>query len=207
MNARAIRLPLLAALPFLTAVLCAGALWALNGGGEAKLGPLSLLKLSAGYARPAEKLLATPAPAPAAVDQASRLSEEALRQFPYDSSSWLRLAYAETLRRGQLTPEGVALVRRSYEIAGVDIYAGVWRIGFVLENSQSIPRDVRASAKNEFQALWRDYHKRDDLKQMAVAVRNPAGRLSAALWLNGLKVDEAKRAQSARNHPDRSYRY
>lgn len=192
MNTRAIRLPLLVALPAATAVLCLGALAALNGGGEARIGPLTLLKLSAGYARPAEKLLATPAPTPEAVAQADDLSRRALRQFPYDNSSWLRLAYADRLRNGHLTPEGVALLRRSYEITGVDIYAGGWRIAFVLENSQAIPRDLRLSAKNEFQSLWRDYRRRRELQQMAVAVRNPPGRLSAGLWLNAAKASAAK---------------
>jgi len=192
MTPRPLRLSLLVAAPILAAGLSVAALVALNGGGEARLGPLTLMRLSAGYARPAEQLLATPSPSPRAVREASALSERALRQFPYDNSSWLRLAYADTLRNGRLTPEGVAILRRSYEIAGVDIYAGVWRISFILENSQSIPRDVRMSAKKEFETLWRDYHKRDDLQQMAVAVRNPAGRLSAALWLSGLKRSAAK---------------
>lgn len=187
-----IRLLLLAAAPALTAALAVLMLVALNTGGEARLGPVPLMKLAAGYARPAEKLLAAPNPSPQAAAEAARLSRASLAQFPYDNSSWLRLAYADTLTAGRVTPPTVGLLRKSYEIAGVDIYAGVWRISFILENSQSIPRDVRASAKNEFQTLWRDYRKRDDLKQMAVAVRNPAGRLSAALWLSGLKLNDAK---------------
>ncbi|WP_309089069.1 hypothetical protein [Phenylobacterium sp.] len=192
MTARSLRLAILVAAPVLTAGLSLLALTALNGGGAAKLGPMTLLELSAGYARPAEKLLATPVPSTSEAREAAELSRKALRQFPYDNSSWLRLAYASRLQNGALTDDAVALLRRSYEIAGVDIYAGVWRIGFILENSQSIPRDVRMSAKKEFEALWRDYHKRDELQQMAVAVRNPAGRLSGALWLNAAKASATK---------------
>jgi hypothetical protein len=171
------------------ALLC---LVALNAGGEARLGPVPLVKLAAGYARPAERLLADPAPSPQAVAEAERLSRQALAQFPYDNSSWLRLAYADRLRHGRLTPQGVALLRRSYDLAPIDIYAGAWRISFVLENSQSIPRDVRQSARREFGALWRDYRRRGELLQMAGALQNPAGRLSAALWLNRLENSVAK---------------
>jgi hypothetical protein len=192
MNAQPIRLFVVGALAASTLALSIACLAALNGGGALRLGGKPLLELSAGYARPAEKLLAQPAPTSQQAADAAALSRKALAQFPYDNSSWLRLAYADAIRNGRLTPEGAALLRRSYDLTPIDIYAGVWRISFVLENSQAIPRDVRLSAKKEFEALWRDYHKRDDLQQMAVAVRNPAGRLSAALWLNGAKASAAK---------------
>lgn len=192
MSARSLRIGLAAGLAVATTALAILCLVALNAGGEARLGPLRLMKLAAGYARPAERLLADPAPPPDAVAQAERLSRQALAQFPYDNSSWLRLAYADRLRHGGLTPQGVALLRRSYDLAPIDIYAGAWRISFVLENSQSIPRDIRQSARREFRALWRDYTRRGELLQMARTVRNPAGRLSAALWLNGLQNSVAE---------------
>lgn len=192
MSARSFRIALTAALAASTAVLAILCLVALNAGGEARLGPAPLMKLAAGYARPAEQLLAPPAPTPEAVAEAERLSRRALAQFPYDNSSWLRLAYADRLRNGRLTPQGVALLRRSYDLAPIDIYAGTWRLRFVLENSQSIPRDVRKSARHEFEALWRDYTYRGELLQMAGDLQNPAGRLSAGLWLNRLEKSVAK---------------
>lgn len=192
MNVRRLRTLPAGGLAVSTAGLALICLVALNDGGEARLGPIPLVKLAAGYARPAERLLADPAPSPDAIAEAERLSRRALAQFPYDDSSWLRLAYAERLRHGRLTPQGVALLRRSYDLAPIDIYAGVWRISFVLENSQSIPRDVRQSARHEFGALWRDYRRRGELLQMVQTLRSPAGRLSAALWLNRLENSVAK---------------
>jgi hypothetical protein len=189
---RQLQLALLAALPAGTVVLSGLTLAALNTGGEVRFAPLPMMTMGAGYARVAERLLATPQPsAPAAVD-AERLTREALAQFPHDNSAWLRLAYAEYLQAGRVTPEVVTLFQRSYALVGSDIYTGPWRIGFILENSQAFPRDVRTAARNEFEILWQDPRKRRELKDLAVAVRNPAGRLSAALWLRRAQAGAAK---------------
>ena len=184
---RALNLALISAAGLACVALSALCLLALNTGGEVRAGPLTLVRLAAGYARPAEKLLEEPVPSPLAARKAADLSHKALGEFPYDASSWLRLAYADRIRNGRLTPEGVGYLKRSYDLVGVDIYAGVWRVGFVLENSQAIPKDLRAAARNEVEALWKERKHREQLGQMAAGLHNPAGRLSAALWLNRLR--------------------
>jgi hypothetical protein len=163
------------------------ALVALNSGGEARVGPVPLMSLAAGHGRTAERLLAPPAPSEVDRRKAQAFSRAALRQFPYDVSSWLRLAYVDALDHGQLTPDGVALLRRSYDLVPVDIYVGVWRVRFALENSHALPRDLRAMVRNEVETLWQNPRRRAELKEMAATIRDPAGRLSAALWLNRLQ--------------------
>lgn len=192
MTPASLRLGLMATFAALTLVGGGLCLAALNGGGEVRLGPWTLVRLAAGYARPAERLLQATVPPAEDQARAAALSRAALDEFPYDVSSWLRLAYVDRLRNGRLSPQGVAYLKTSYDLAAVDIYAGVWRIGFVLENSQDIPRDVRLAARKEFEALWGAHRYRDDLTQMAGSVQNPAGRLSAALWLNRAKSTAAK---------------
>lgn len=188
MNVRIARLFAFTALAASSAALSITAVVALNAGGSARLGPLPLMSLSAGYARPAERLLEGQ-PSRADALRAAALSREALARFPYDISSWLRLAYADSIVNGRLTADGVGHLQRSYDLAGVDIYAGVWRIGFILENSQSIPRELRQAARKEFQALYLSGKHRAELRQMARGIRNPAGRLSAQLWLRTAQLN------------------
>jgi hypothetical protein len=180
------------ALVVATFVLSLLALIALNAGGEARIGSMSLLQLAAGYDRRAETLLASAQPSPADRRQAAGLSRGAVRQFPYDTSAWLRLAYVDALEHGGLTPAGVALLSRSYQLVAVDPDVGLWRVRFALENSQALSHNLRENVRNEAFALGMNGDKRSELRQMAATIRNPAGRLSAALWLNRLEAGVTK---------------
>ncbi len=183
MNRQSLRLAAVAALPAATLVLGGLSLWALNGAGEARLASVPLMKLAAGYSRTAERLLASPAPSVDALDRARSLTRAGLREYPYDASGWLRLAYADAERHGNLTPEAIEYLRRSYTLVEADIYAGVWRIAFILEHTGAVPKDLRQSAKKETALLWRENSKRRELSERISAVQNPAGRLSGLLWL------------------------
>jgi hypothetical protein len=188
--ARPAALAALAALTFLTSLTC---LVALKSGGEARLGPMVLLRLAAGYDRRAEALLAGPALLrPKSRQQAATLSQAAIEQYPYDTSAWLRLAYVDALAHGGLTAAGLANIKQSYDLVAVDSYVGLWRVRFALENSQTLTPDVRQSVRNEVSALWRNGENRGPLHEMAGAIGNPAGRLSLALWLNRLEAPVAK---------------
>jgi hypothetical protein len=184
---RTIRLGAAAALAVLTLILSGMALAALNAGGEISLGPASLFPVAMGYDRDAEQILAPATPPPLAEQRrAVALSRSAIRQFPYDTSAWLRLAYVDALQHGGLSPQGVVLLDRSYDLVAVDPDVGLWRVRFALENSQRLPPDLRSAVRNEAFALSTSGKSRKDLKEMAPTIQNPAGRLSLALWLNRL---------------------
>jgi hypothetical protein len=172
----------MAALAGVTAIASVSALVALNAGGEAPP-----IRIATGYDRKAEPLLRGPSLTRSADRaEAARLSRQALSQFPYDTSAWLRLAYIDALDHGGLTPAGAALLKRSYDLVAIDPDVGLWRVRFALENSQALPPDVRASARAEAFALWKNPANRGPLREMARSMINPAGRLSLALWLQRL---------------------
>jgi hypothetical protein len=169
------------------------AMIALNAAGEAALGPFSLMRIAAGYDRRAEALLVGDGGLKAeARAKAAWLSRRALAEYPYDTSDWLRLAYVDALGHGSLSPAGVQALKRSYDLVAIDSFVGLWRVRFALENSQALPADVRASVRNEVIALWKNGENLQPLREMARTIRNPAGRLSLALWLNRLDAAVAK---------------
>jgi len=166
---------------------------ALQSGGEARLGPVALMRVAAGYDRKAIPILAGPAiPSPKQRREAVRLSRGAISQFPYDIGAWLRLAYVDYLDHGGLTAQGLADLKRSYDLIAVDPELGFWRVRFALENSYSLPPDLRASVRREVAAMWVNPNHRSDLRKMLPTIQNPAGRLSLALWLNRLDAAVAK---------------
>lgn len=193
MRASAWRLPglsLLAAATFGGSLVC---LIALENGGEVRVGPLPLAKIAAGYDRQAEPLLAAPVvPPPAVRRQAAALSRKAIAQFPYDITAWLQLAYVDALDHGGLTPAGLADLKRSYDLVAVDSELGFWRIRFALENSQALTPELRASVRREATAMCVNPNHKSELRKMVPTIRNPAGRLSLALWLNRLEPTVAK---------------
>jgi hypothetical protein len=175
------------ALAITTFTLSILSIYALNRGGEVRMGSDAVVQLAAGYDRRAEPMLATPQiPPPPIRQEAAALSRKATEQFPYDTSAWLRLAYVDALEHGGLTPAGVAMLQRSYDLVAVDPQVGVWRVAFALENSQALPSPLRVTVREEASTLWRSRSKRSELRKMADTIANPAGRLSLHLWLNRL---------------------
>jgi hypothetical protein len=190
---RAWRAPSAWALAGVTLLASVLGLVALQSGGEARLGPVPLMKVAAGYDRRALPLLAGPAiPPPRERREAVRLSQGAISQFPYDIGAWLRLSYVDYLDHGGLTQAGLADLRRSYDLIAVDSELGFWRVRFALENSQVLSGELRASVRREVSAMWVNPNHRAELKKMLPAIQNPAGRLSLALWLNRLDAGVAK---------------
>jgi hypothetical protein len=188
-----LRLWALGGLGCLTLLTSLAAVIALNSAGEASLGPLTLMRIAAGYDRRAEFLLAGDRGLKAdARAKSARLSRRALAEYPYDTSDWLRLAYVDALGNGSLSPAGLQVLKRSYDLVAIDSFVGLWRVRFALENSQSLSPDLRGSVRNEASALWKNGENRSTLREMASTIRNPAGRLSIALWLNRLDTPVAK---------------
>lgn len=169
------------------------ALAAINGGGAVRLGSVDLLPIAAGYDRRAQAEL-SPAgePPPAVRRTAAEASRRAIAEYPYDTGAWLRLAYLDRAEHGELTPAGVAALSRSYDLVAVDTDFGVWRIAFALENSQALPRPLRASVKQEAAALWTVGPYRRQIRNLRMQLKNPSGRLSLLLWINRLQAGDAK---------------
>lgn len=189
---RPLRLALLAALPIGCALSSVLALVALNGGGAMRLGSIELLPIAAGYDRRATQLtLGAPPPAGPLRAEAFAKSRAAIAQFPYDTSAWLRLAYLGQDAAGRLTPEGLAALSRSYDLVAVDPDFALWRIGYALEHSQDLPKPLRALVRQEAAALWTQPGMRGRLRDLQAQLRNPAGRLSLALWINLLQAKSA----------------
>jgi len=165
-----------------TAASGAAALAALNSGGEARVGGVTLLRLAAGYDRAAEASLRR-ATEPAMAREAERLSRQALQLNPYDTGAWLRIAFADAASHGDLTSVGVQALRHSYDLAEIDPYVARWRVGFTLDHWQRIPADLREQVRTEAMALGRQWQNREKVRETLKSVRNPAGRLPAAMWL------------------------
>ncbi len=180
MSVRVLVGALLGAAAFLSALLN---LIALVGGGAAQIGDVRLAAIGAGYGREAERLLAPKTPSKAAIDRAEELSQLALDEFPYDTSSWTRLAYIDRLRHGQLTQTGAAALARSYDLVAVDPLIGAWRVHFSLENWEKLPKSLKESAREEAKAMATDGNGKVRLRAALKAVRAPVGATLAALWL------------------------
>ena len=169
------------------------ALASINGGGGVRVGDVHLLPLAAGYDRRAQaELSLAETPPPAVRRAAAEASRRAIAEFPYDTGAWLRLAYLDRAEHGELTQAGVAALSRSYDLVAVDSDFGVWRIAFALENSQALPRPLRASVKQEAAALWTVGPYRRDLRNLRSQLKNPAGRLSLLLWINQFQSADGK---------------
>ena len=189
---RGIRLTALTALLAGCAVLSILGLIALRCGGRAAIGPATLLEVAAGYDRAAEQAVESPRPSPTALAGAAAASRAAIAQYPYDTRAWEMLAFVDRLENGRLTPAGVAALQRSYDLIGIDAANGLWRIRFALENSQAIPKSLRASVREEVAALWTFDEDRSRIIDLQPKLENPAGRLSLALWINQLQTTAAK---------------
>lgn len=187
------KLLLFGALAALTAATSVLGLIALNGGGEARLGPLTLLRVSAGYDRRAEPLIAPGfMPSPAERERIVRLSDKALEEAPYDSAARLRIAYVDALADGRLSAEGLDALRRSYDLAPVDVANGVWRIGFGLTYALQIPPDLQTQMRNEVAVLIKNPQRRRALKELSHNLPNQVGRFWLALWLRQLEPPPGK---------------
>lgn len=189
---RKYRLGALIALPAFCAVLSLLGLFALRGGGRVEVASTTLLEVAAGYDRQATEDLNSGHPSPATLAHAAAFSRAAIAQFPYDTRAWARLAYIDQLEHRRLTPAGVAALQKSYDLVGIDPDIGLWRIRFALENSQAIPRSLRASVREEVTALWTYWDDRQRIIDLQPKLENPAGRLSLALWINQLQTTAAK---------------
>lgn len=113
----------------------------------------------------------------------SQLQAQAARAVlasrPIDHTGWMRLAYAESLEAGRLTPSGLAALRNSYTMAA---YAGRnagWRSAFALQNWPALDLETQQFAIAEFIALKADWPRLQAQKGHIVTVTLPIGRAIA----------------------------
>jgi hypothetical protein len=189
---RQIRLAVITGLVASCALLSSLGLIALRGGGRVAAGPVTLLEVAAGYDRRAVQDLDSPHPSAATLADADAASRAAIADYPYDTHAWEMLAFVDRQEHGRLTPPGVAALQKSYDLIGIDPADGHWRIAFALENSQAIPRGLRASVREEVSARWTYWEDRNRIIDLQPKLENPAGRLSLALWINQLQSTAAK---------------
>lgn len=175
-----IKLAAAGALVAATIASAAAVIAALNGGGALRLGGWTIVELAAGYDRAADTAMATMRPE--GLERAQRLSRLAIFQNPYDTAAWLRIASADAVRHGRLTATGVAALSRSYDLVGIDPYVATWRTAFALEHWDQLPADIKAATRSEAMAVGQTQTHRQKMINALASVRNPAARVTAALW-------------------------
>lgn len=157
-----------------------------NAGGEARVGPVTLLPMALGYDRAADALLSAPWPSAAALKEAAQLSRASLRQYPYGQGAWLRLAYVDAAQHGALTQDGLNDLARSYDLMAIDPTYGVDRVRLALENCPQLSRPLLDAAEVEVKTLWTNGRRRGQLQELQPMIANPTGRLALTLWINQL---------------------
>lgn len=124
--------------------------------------------------------------APAALTQATAEVGRALALSPYSNAARLRLAYIDTVRNGRLGPVGRARLAQSYDLMPYDYSVAAWRVRFALEHWRSLTPELRGRVHAEALAFGRGGIHDVDMRGALQSIRDPAGRLAAALWLREL---------------------
>jgi len=174
----------LAAFSTLVGLASLAALISLNTGASVGIGPFALGSTD-GYEKRAYDLLVG-SPSPADIARAEALAEKALSVSPYDNTARLRLVYIDSLRHRAVTPRGVTLFVQSYDLLPTDQNVAAWRIRFALEHWTELSPEARALVRNEAMTFARAGSVDPPVRQILSSIRNPSGRLAAALWLHAL---------------------
>ena len=89
-----------------------------------------------------------------------------------------------------MTPAGVAALQRSYDLVAYDPDEASWRIAFALQHWADVPPELKAEVKAEAMAVGTHWRHRARIVEVLKGVTNPAGRLTAALWVS--QIERAK---------------
>lgn len=174
----------MALLPLGTLGLVAAALSALTPQSSAVTSPMVL---TLGQSHAANAALGATPPDLAAAAQAS---QRALSEAPYDSSSRLRLAYLDSLD-GELSADGVAHLKLSYELLPLDQYVSTWRVGFALEYWGTLTPELRRQVETEAMTFLKTSRRREMVSTLE-AVSSPTGTVPAVFWRERLKRHPSK---------------
>jgi hypothetical protein len=120
-----------------------------------------------------------PTDAPAAERQAAAL--RLIQADPTNPQSWTAVAYADWTKNGRLSSTGVEALDHSYAFSFFDRRNAIWRVGFALENWGDLPPELRQDVITEARVALNDPVLAPELAKRLSAVRDPAGRLAAAM--------------------------
>jgi hypothetical protein len=133
-----------------------------------------------------KKAFALLASGPSARDEAAAEARRALALAPYDNTARLRLAYAEALGPAPANRHAIDDLAMSYDLVQYDYTVAAWRIQFALNNWESLTPDLRRAVYAEAMAFGRSQSREVDVRRILQTIKDPQGRLAAALWLHAL---------------------
>jgi hypothetical protein len=120
-----------------------------------------------------------PPNASAAARQAGAL--RLVQADPTNPQSWTAVAYADWIKSRRLSSTGVEALDHSYMFSFFDRRGAVWRVGFALENWGALTPQLRQEVIAEARVARNDPVLGPELAKRLGAVRDPAGRLAAAM--------------------------
>ena len=130
----------------------------------------------------AERLLDARDPAGLDPVLQERAARQELAARPVDPSGWLRLAYADSLRNGRLTPAGLAALKTSYTMVAYGGQNAGWRVFFGLNHLYELDADTRRQVLAELKVLSQDYPRNVPARARMAHLTNPLGRYYAAQY-------------------------
>jgi hypothetical protein len=114
-------------------------------------------------------------------------ARRALALSPYENAARLRLADAYAASGPPVDVQAIGQLATSYDLVQYDYTVASWRIAFGLANWGRLPPDLRRSVYAEAMAFGRANSRDVDVRRILQSIRDPQGRLAAALWLHALK--------------------
>lgn len=178
------KLPALAGLAGLTLLASLASLAAL----VSEVGPLMSIRgigLAAPHDAKAFALLSSHGPSRRA--EGEQEARRALDLSPYDNTARLRLAYAYSLSGPPEDQLAITELAKSYDLVQFDYTVAAWRIQFGLNNWDRLDPDLRHSVYGEAMAFGHAHSQDVNVIKVLQSIRDPQGRLAAALWLHALK--------------------
>lgn len=127
----------------------------------------------------ATALLASPQPSGSAQAEAGRQTWMALGSDPANPTSWLRLAYLDSLQPTGLSDEGRGFLARSYRLAPYGPDTTGWRLRFAFNHWGRLDEGLRRQVIDELRIAGRH----GGYRALPEGIEDPAGRLAAALTL------------------------
>lgn len=124
---------------------------------------------------------------PAVLAQAEAEARRALAASPARADAWLAVAYVEQARAGRFGPRSAEALDRSYLVGPLDPDLKAGRVEFAFGNWAALSKPLRDDAVREMSALWSRTDMREDLRQLAGRIDDPAGRLAFRVELTLLE--------------------
>lgn len=137
------------------------------------------------YERRADALAQTAATSEADRTAAVRETRRSLAQAPANPTSWLRLAYLDSVSPSGLTSSGDSALAASYSVAPYGPDVTDWRLAFAFNHWDVLSQENRLAALDELRVTSSKTRNRSLLAQ----VSNPAGRIALSLTNDALERD------------------